>query len=118
MREQQALPHVDSLIHTILKTIPYREGIERITRMDKRIVREPERTDERFRLRAEADMARDETHVYRIAYESAFSMNSMASGSVAFTIFLNSPSNARSCFLPGSMYFSNFWIPLTLLRKQ
>ena len=118
MREQEALSHVDSLADAFLEAVPHRKGVKGMAGMHEGVVRESERTDKRFRLRTEADMARDETHVYRIAYESAFSMNSMASGSVAFTIFLNSPSNARSCFLPGSMYFSNFWIPLTLLRKQ
>ena len=62
MREQQALPHVDSLVNALLEASPHCQGVKGMPRMHEGVVREPERTGKRFRLRTEADMARDETH--------------------------------------------------------
>lgn len=113
MGQQKARPHVDSLPYPLFDCLPGGQGIKGNARIHKALKGKTQRFLKSNRFLIDLRISGNQGTQRR-----ARSIKENTWESVALAMFRNSEKTERSCFLPGSIYCSNFWIPLVLDRKQ
>lgn len=113
MGQQKARPHVDSLPYPLFDGLPGGQGVKSNACIYKPLKGKTQRFLKSNRFLIDLRISGNQGTQRR-----ARSMKENTWESVALAMFRNSEKTERSCFLPGSIYCSNFWIPLVLDRKQ